>query len=185
MALSATTLLHNLTAIGPQTSPAGAASAWRDAFFAYVRTAQDVSGDPLISGNLPGFYLAILSLFGRNDVSPDDAAKAFGQAFVTYWTGATFSVAIPVAPGTKGTVGAGTQVFMQETSSIAASASPVTLVSQLTDAFATPSGTADDAMGRIAEALHRACTSDVSVLITGIDTTPTGPLPVTNTNKVH
>lgn len=198
MALVRDTLLSGLLAVGEQPTAASAASAWVSAFAAYAQTAQDVSGDPLIAGNLAAFQAQLTSLFtqdtawlaghpnqAKGNVSPSDAAQGLAKAFASFWTGATFAVAIPVAPGTPGTAGAGTQIFMQEASSVVTVVSPAALALQLTQAFSTPTGSAYDALGRIADALHTACTSDVTVLFTGIDTTPITPLPVTNTNTVH
>ncbi|RYF12609.1 MAG: hypothetical protein EOO40_00840, partial [Deltaproteobacteria bacterium] len=144
MALSKDVLLNGLAAVGQQPSAQAAAQAWCRAFATYAQAAQDVSGDPLIAGNLPGFVAQVTSLFtqdgpwlsghpgqAKNNVSPQVAAQTIANAFATYWTGATFGVAIPVAPGTPGTAGAGTQIFLQEVSSVVLLAATAPLVSRL------------------------------------------------------
>ena len=197
MALVQATLKSELLKLFDQDSPtfvgfpatvADAATNFGNAYNTYAATAQDVSGDPLTSSNVAGFISTLASsLPDAASGSPTTTAQAFGSAFVSFWTGATFATAIPPAAGVGGT-----GLFSKEVTSTVTAAVPTALSSLLEPIFATPptaASTADAQADTIAAAFHAATTSGVTVVIAGLDTTPpppagSGPLPITNTGTV-
>lgn len=197
MALVADALYAGLARLQNIADAAQAAAAWTQAYAQYAASATDVSTDPLLTSGEAKFGAVLTSLFtqdaswvgahasqqGRN-VSPDDAAKAFGDAFQGFWLGATFATIIPPAPGSTGTVG-GNMAFAKETSSLVVAVNPANLVRNLAALFAQPTNEPVGRRTQIALSLHSATVNDVSVLITGIDTTVPVPLPITNTNTVY
>jgi hypothetical protein len=163
------------------------ASRWTDAYDTYAINATDVSSDALILANKAGFESALLaSLPAAEAGSAVGAAQAFENAFIAYWTAATFGVlTIPPPPNDPGS---NSGVFSQETTSIVTTIVPGVLLALLTAEFSIIDFASDEEKAAsLADAFHNATTSAVIVLITGIDTTPSpsGPLPITNTNLIQ
>lgn len=188
MALAVETLAQALLQIarGKTGMPATLAEdLWARAYDTYARTAQDVSGDAVLSTNPTGFRAA-LSFAGSR--SAMEIAQQFDTAFIAYWTGAVFSVGIPPPPVPAGcpNVG-GNTIFATEVSSVVVSVAPGIMRAQLLSQLPVIQGEMEVRARAIAQAMHVATTSAVLVLITGTDTTPppTGPLPVTNTCTIR
>ena len=173
-----------------------AAANWAAAFDAYAASAEDASGDTLASANASGFESAIeTGLIGQPEEDPPvpgsstpaEAAAAFGLAATAYWTGATFAVGqlVPTPPPCPN-VGAGTMIFATEVSSAVVAPLSALLVTALLAEFAVISDDADAKADAIANAFDTSTTTEVLVLISGLDTTPppASPLPVTNTCNV-
>lgn len=156
---------------------------WTDAFDAYALNAVDVSGDPVVTVNKAGFQAALAPLFNPDSTSTA-AANAFASAWSAYWTGATFAILIPPPSGVGGN-----GIFGVEISSAVTVVVPANLSSDLKTIFDTidTDQDPDTKAQQIADAFHAATTNDITVLISGLDTTPppTGPLPITNTDKVY
>lgn len=170
------------TFAGYPATKADAITNWGNAYNTYALSAQDVSGDPVVTTNLAGFTSALTS--GLVDVGTvTTAADAFEAAFVAYWTGGTFATAIPgVGTATCPNVG-GNLVFSAEVTSLVSAVTPNILKNLLLTEFAILSSDAATKAASLASAFHTATTTAVFVTIAGTDTTPppTGPLPVTNT----
>jgi hypothetical protein len=160
-----------------------AAVKWAQAYDSYARQAQDASSDLVLSTNLPGL-IAALNFDGSRSAA--ELAQQFETGFVAYWTGAVFSVGIPpppVSPNGCANVG-GNSIFATEIASLVVAVTPGVMLSQLLPELMVvlKDETIESRSNAIAQAMHRATTTAVMVLITGIDTTPppAGPLPVTN-----
>lgn len=165
----------------------GAASNFASAYDVYASQATDASGESVLTVNKPGFSSALTAKLNSPEGSADLASGAFDDAFVAYWTGATFVVGIPPPPVPTPPICpnvGGTGIFSIEASSVVSAVGVGTLKSLLFPIFTTftedGSARADD----IAEALHTATTTAVTVLITGVDTTAPTPVPITNTCTV-
>lgn len=158
-------------------------SNWTNAFDAYALNAVDVSGDIITTVNKAGFQSALAPLFNPNSTSTA-AANAFATAWAAYWTGAIFAVGIPPPSGVGGN-----GIFGIEISSVVTVIVSANLSVELKTIFDKVDTDQDPDIKaqQIADALHAATTNDITVLITGTDTTPppTGPLPITNTDKVY
>lgn len=188
MALDRSKLSTALRAIF--SNPAGVASAsqaeamWAEAYDSYGFDAEDVSGDVVTTVNFGGFLSALD--FGSSGGSSRKAAQDLDRAFVAYWTGAVFAVGslITVPPGECPNVG-GNGTWGSETTSVVTAVAAGVLAGLLEPIFGSPmeGDTAASKADQIAGAFHEATTTAVSVLITGLDTTPgpTGPLAITNT----
>lgn len=163
-----------------------AISNWTNAYDAYAISANDASGDSLLSANKALFEAALLSGMPSDPITGDvtTAATAFESAFTAYWLNATFNITalIPgVAAGTCANVG-GTMLFSSELTSIVTSVIPNILKPALIAELAIPSNDGAAKAASLADILHTATTTAVVVTISGLDTTPppSGPLPITN-----
>jgi hypothetical protein len=168
------------TFAGFPASLVAASQKWADAYQAYASAGVDASGDALTLSFPVKFKDAIAGLSPPQ--TPIQAATAFGTAFTDYWTGGTFAIgALP--PSGVG----GTGIFASEITSVVLAVVPAGLIAQLTAEFAAKSADPAAKIDAIAAALHTATTTGVTVLISGLDTTPPGsggPLPITNTGVV-
>lgn len=155
------------------------AEKWTVAYETYANGAQDVSGDSALSTNRAGFKAELLKLFSNNKQNPTSAVNAYAAAFTQYWTGGTFAV----GKTTTGTGGNG--IFGVEASSSVTVVLSVGLKAALTTIFFSknPSSINFRAI-QLANAFHAATTTEITVLITGIDTTTPTPLPITNTGTI-
>jgi hypothetical protein len=159
---------------------------WTNAYHRYAQGAEDVSGDGVVTVNKPGF----LSTLSFGEQSASDSARNFDAAFVAYWTGAVFAVGklIVTPPVVCPNVG-GNLIWGSETTSIVTVVAAGVLANLLRPIFQSTnsSATAFSKAQEIARAFHEATTTAVTVLITGLDTTPgpTGPLPITNTCTIR
>jgi hypothetical protein len=192
MALNSATLKSELIKIMDSSSPsftgfpatiADAVDSWTNAYDLYASVAQSVSGDVVLTKNATGFKSALLRGL-TTSVTEYAAASAFEQAFVAYWTGATFNITLLPSP-TSGNIG-GNGIFGVVLSSIVSSITANVLKSNLLNAFLVKYPDVDSAVTAISSAFHTATTTAISVLISGLDTTPPlgGPLPITNTNLI-
>jgi hypothetical protein len=160
---------------------------WADAYDQYARQAQDVSSDLLMSSNSRGFRAA-LNFSGVTTAA--GVSAQFEQAFLAYWSGATFGTLIPPPPVPPGcpNIG-GNTIFASEVSSVVTLVTPGVMYANLLTEFSIvqKGESIEGRSAAIARSMHRATTTAVIVLITGIDTTtpPTGPLPITNLCQVH
>jgi hypothetical protein len=166
-------------------STAKAEDQWADAYHSYAKDAVDVSGDKLSVSNSVGFRAALQFDAAKAAASPAVIALQFDLAFVTYWTGAVFSVGTPPSPAAKCPSIGGNTLWSVEATSVVVAALPAILLGLLTPIVADHSEgvTTAEKASRYADAFHTATTTAVLVLIAGLDLTPppAGPLPVTNT----
>ena len=103
---------------GFPSSKNAAKEAWTQAYATYAASAEDTSGDSVVSANSADFKS---NLAFEQDNTSADAAKEFDDAFVAYWTGATFAVgALPPPSGDCANVG-GNGTFGVETTSVVTS----------------------------------------------------------------
>lgn len=188
MALDVNLLKNEILKLIDETNPAFAGfpvdrslaiTNWGNAYNTYASMATDVSGDSVIVANLPGFTGALTANLPPAAVGiPAQAANAFDLAFVAYWMSATFSIlSLPL-----GGVG-GNGIFGVKLTSTVIAVAPGVLGADLTNQFSIISADVNERALSIATAFHTATISAVTVLITGLDTTPPpgGPLPITNT----
>lgn len=160
-------------------SPADFASKMSAAYDLAGGAVIDESMDAVASKNPAGFESAIAAIPSPSGTAAA-AATQFGLAQVGYWAGAVFAIGtLPL--GTNCPNVGGNTIFASEISSAVIAALGVSLTAALTTEFGTlGSGSKVQA---IADALESSVQSEITVLITGLDTTPpaAGPLPVTNT----
>lgn len=159
-----------------------AAANWTAAYDVYSRDAADVSGDSVLTVNPAGFEGAVRSGL-VSSVTPVQAATAFGNAFLSYWTGGVFAVgSLPATPTVPCPSLGGNLIWGTEVSSLVTAVVPAGLISLLTTEFAVNTADPDAKATALANAFHTSTTTGITVLITGLDTTPTpgGPLPITN-----
>lgn len=154
------------------------ASNWSTAYNQYARLGVDAGGNPLAA---PGAQkAAFASAFTLpNGTTAAAAASIIAQAFVAYWTAAAFTPATPPSSGTGGT-----GVFSAIVSSVVAAVVPTTLIANLSTELTSVSTSGAVKASNIAGILHSATTANVTVLITGIDTTVPTPVPILNTGNV-
>jgi len=159
----------------------------RDAYDTYASDAEDYSGDSVASKSPSGFRSALNAMLSTWTAA--DAAAAMAAAFVAYWTGGSFAVGSLIS-GTGSppcaNQGSGTKIFAVENTSAVIAAVGTSLQAALLSEFNNLSTDGAAKALAIAQCFHNATTADVTVLISGLDTTPppTGPLPVTNTCTV-
>jgi hypothetical protein len=192
MALSVATLTAELRKImdpayegfSYPTSRAAAISRWTSAYDTYAQEAVDASGDEVSAANAAGFSAAITS--GWIDAwTYEEAASAFRDAFIAYWTGATFAVGSLI--GGTGTVGCqnqgtGNRIFGVEYTSVVSNVNDAALYAALLNELSILRVDGAVKAQAIAEIFHAATISGVLVQISGLDTTPPpiNPQPVTN-----
>lgn len=167
---------------GYPASAAAAAASWATAYDTYARDAVDASGDAVVTVNKPGFQSALTTALLAS-TTPQAAAAGFANAFTAYWTGAVFAVGLlPPPAGPCANVG-GNGIFGAEVSSVVTVVNAAALQSALATEFQTLSGNGNTKAQALAAIFHSATTTGVTVLISGLDTTPpgSGPLPITNT----
>jgi hypothetical protein len=150
------------------------------AYDLYALAATDASGDSVATTSVANFKTPLLILAPGSSAA--DAAQAFDDAFVAYWTGGVFAVGTPPTPAAPCPSIGGNMLWSVEISSIVQLATPNILKGLLLPEFAVLSADPDAKATAIANAFHTATTTAVMVLITGLDTTPppAGPLPITN-----
>jgi hypothetical protein len=165
----------------PPTKPDAAAN-WSDAYDLFASDAEDVSTDPVTVKNPSLFESTLAAALPGPDGTAVDAAQAFDDAFVQYWTGGVFAVGTPPPSGVGGT-----GVFSVELTSVVTVVAPNVLKGLLVPIFESLSSDPDQKAEDIAAAFETATKTAVTVLISGLDTTPppSGPLPITNTDFVY
>lgn len=156
---------------------------WASIYDSYARGAEDTSGDSVLTVNAPGFRSALS--FNTN-LTAEGFAAQIEAGFITYWTGAIFSVGqLVVGTGVPCPNVGGNSIFGVEITSLVVTTVPNVMFGNLVPVLRsfTRTTTAAQKAQEIAQAMHQATTSAIFVLITGTDTTPspTGPLPITNT----
>ncbi len=194
MALSLTTLANELlklfdvnstSFVGWPTTVAQVATNWANAYDTYAKQAVDASGDSVAIANAASFKSTLqanLPTYATGTAAL--AAQAFDLAFISYWTGATFVLGKLPTSGSPCLNLGGTTIFSAEISSAVSVVTPGELSAALLTRFTDKAVyTAQQKANSIAQALHIATTTAVTVLITGIDTTPppAGPIPILNT----
>jgi len=173
---------NDSTFIGFPTDIATAATNWASAYHTYAKSAQDVSGDFLETSN-PTEFENVLAAGFSDQLTIEQAADLFEQAFTVYWVGAIFEVGL-LPPNGVG----GNGIFGVETTSIVDTITPNILKNLLLTEFAILSSDADTKSEALANIFHEATTTAIFVLITGTDTTPPasgGPLPIINIDVIN
>lgn len=175
--------------VGDPADGAAAATNWANAFDAYAINAEDISGDAVATVFKPLFETTLAAALNVPPASGSaaSAAAGFGAAHIAYWTSGIFAVGTPPPPVPPGcpNVG-GNTIFGIEATSVVLAALAAALIPALTTEFGNLTDDVDAKADALANALHTACTTEVTVLISGTDTTPppAGPLPITNTCTV-
>ena len=159
-------LLDLLTSPSYPVTLVEAALNWANVYSSYAASAADISGNQLILGNTPLFASTLASQLPADPLqgTPANAAQAFETAFIAFWMGAQFGVAIP-APGFASTINSTVTIV-----------APGVLSALLLPALAGINSSAEDSADAWATAFHTATTTAVTILVTGI--TPTG-VPIT------
>lgn len=187
MSLNAARLQQALAAwfAAPQAirSQAQAEAKFARVYHDYAREGEDVSGERATT-LVPAKFQSQLRFAASRTV--EQFARQLDAAFVSYWTGAVFAVGVippPVPPCPN--VG-GTGVFSTEASSVVTVVAAGALFAALLPVLRRKSDTVASQARAFATAMDTVTKSAVTVLITGVDTTPapTGPLPITNTCTV-
>jgi hypothetical protein len=152
-----------------------------NAYNQYALAATDASTEAVAVTNIALFKTSLLGLTPGSTFA--DAAQAFDDAFVAYWTAGAFTFGIPPLPAAPGVTVGLTPPWTVEASSVVSLVTPNVLKGLLLPEFTILSGDADAKATAIANAFHTATTTAVTVLISGFDSTPfpAGPLPMTNT----
>ena len=155
---------------------------WAAAYHTYASSVEDISGDQAVNLSKDRFRAPLNFMSPRTAA---DFARMIDAAFVSYWTGVTFGIT-SIVPGLGvpcPNIGAGTMLFLSETTSLVVSVAPGVMAGALLPVLLTRGGSFHTQADLIARTMHGVTKSAVTVLITGLDTTPipTGPLPVTNT----
>jgi len=192
--------------LDPETSGLGfpknkvqVADRWANAYDIYAKDAEDLSGDKLIdTGNKAKFRIATLAALPSVSLSANteeidtsvQMANALAKGFVAYWTKATFGIGklVPgIGTGECPNAG-GNKIFGIELISIVSVVENQILLSGkgsengLKAEFKVLSGNNIQAKAQaFATAFHNATIAEVKVLISGTDTTVSGPLPISNT----
>ena len=178
--------------VGFPASAAIAAGNFATAYDRYVNNtsgfgasqAADTSGDAVVSTNKAGFESALG--FAQPGTAAGTAAE-FGAALVAFWSGAAFGIGSIgcLADGDCACANVGgTGLFSVKASSVVTAIDSASLISALTAELGAASLDGAAKAAAIAADLHAATVSDVTVLITGLDTTAPTPLPITNTCQV-
>lgn len=172
--------------VGWPADAAAAAANWAAAFDTFAVDAEDASGDALVAGNAAGFESAVAAGFAA--LTAAGAAAGYGLGAIAYWTAAAFAVGTLLDPLTEpcASVGTGTGIWGIEATSVVTVPLSTALVAALTDEFGVLSEDPDAKAEALADAFFDSTTSEITVLISGTDTTPppAGPLPITNTCTV-
>jgi hypothetical protein len=156
------------------------AEKWTNAYDVYAQATEDASGDSPSSVNRDAFKGHLETLFSNIDGSISDAVLAYGSAFLDYWTSAAFVVGKPPPDGVGGN-----GIFGVEQKSDVIIVTNVGLMADLTTIFGdNDPGSVDERAEELADAFHKATTTEITVLIMGLDTSTPSPLPITNTNTV-
>ena len=156
---------------------------WGNAYHAYASQATDVSGDALVTANLPLFISTLQASLPAAAVGTAAlAANAFDLAFIAYWTAAIFAIGAPPTPAAVCPSIGGTMLWSLEITSLVTAVVPAVLKGLLLPEFAIVdvATTAQEKADSLAQAFHTATTTAIMVLITGLDTTVPIPLPITN-----
>jgi hypothetical protein len=154
---------------------------WSNAYDTYGSDAVDYSGDAVASKNPTGFRSALAAAFSYTWTA-GEAANAFRDAWIAYWTGGVFSIGtVPPPTGACANAG-GNGIFSTELSSIVTLINGAPLRAALLAIFQDLGIDGADKADEIAAAFHAATTTNIQVTISGLDTTPppTGPLPIVN-----
>ena len=170
--------------VGYPADVATAAANWKTAYDTYALDAADVSGDSVSLVNAALFESTLIAQLPPGDPggTAAAAAAAYDLAFVQYWTGGVFAIGIPPPSGIGGN-----GIFGVELSSVVSVVAPSVLQGLLVAVFGNATMDIDAKASELADAFHTATTTAITVLITGLDTTPppAGPLPITNTDLVY
>ena len=161
-----------------------AREAWADIYDTYAQNAEDVSGDAVTVTNRAGFKAALVFTSSTDPSAAGVVASEFANAFLAYWTGGVFAVGTPPSPGAVCTSVGGNLVWGVEASSLVTVVNPAILQASLTTEFGKNTVDGKVKSEDLAAIFHAATTGDISVLITGLDTTAPTPLPITNTCTV-
>ena len=195
MTLAQTTLKTEFLKLTDPTDPlfagfpltkALAALNWCNAYNTYTLSAVDVSNDALVGANLALMKTTLTAQLP--DPTPAatmlQAANAFDAAFVSYWTGATFGILIPILPlpfiPRCPNIGLGNNIWGAEATSSVTTVTPGVLSGLLVAEFAVMSSDVQPTAAALATAFHTATLSAVFVTIVGVDTTIPTPLPISN-----
>ncbi len=161
---------------------ADAASKWATAFDNYGQSVQNVNGDAALSGpNRAGFESAL----SFATLTEAESASEFGSAWSAYWTGLSFTPGVPSAINASvecPNVG-GNLIFGIIASSLVTVVNSVPLIATLTGIFAEKSIEPAAKATALADALHNASISNVTVLTSGTDTSGP-PVAITNTCRL-
>ncbi|MCG8433498.1 MAG: hypothetical protein MJA83_05660 [Gammaproteobacteria bacterium] len=166
------------------------ASKMSAAYDAAGGASEDTSTDAVLTKNPTGMETALQSVVSGNTAA--QGASAFGTGFSSYWTGATFAIGTVPTGATPCTGGSpacpnvgGNTIFASEITSVVTAVVPAPIIAALTTEFGIiEENDADAKIDAIADHLEAATQADVTVLISGLDTTPPpsgGPMPITNT----
>lgn len=175
---------ENPNFVGWPTTSVDAINNFANAYHTYASQATDISGDSIVIVNLPGFVASITSSIPPANPGGTLAnyASVMATAFTTYWTGGMFAIGMlpPFGIG-------GTGIFSTEITSLVTVINPAILSTGILAQLNQQFDSADDAADAVADVWHTATTTGITVLITGLDTTPppTGPLPIINTDLVY
>jgi len=172
--------------VGWPADPATATSNFATAYNTYAIQATDISGDMLVTANLPGFITAITSAMPPPVPGGTLAnyATTMGLALTAYWTGAIFAILIPPPPGIP--VPPNNGIFSIEATSLVTIVNAAILQNAILAQLNQQFDSADDAADAVADVWHTATTTAITVVIAGLDSTPPpiGPWPIINTNLV-
>jgi len=149
----------------------------------YALDAEDVSGESPTNLDQWKFERPLLLETCR---TAQQFAQRVDDAFVAYWTGTIFPIAVvPPASPPCPNVG-GTGEFSVENTSGVTDVAVREMYSAIVDVLKRKDATAEEGARRLADAMDRVTKHAVTVTITGQDTTPspTGPLYITNTCTV-
>ena len=152
----------------------------------YASDAVDYSGDAVATKN-PGAFRSTLDSELWDTWTAAEAADAFRDAWIAYWTGGTFAVgALPPPTGVCANVG-GDSIFSVEFTSVITIINAAPLRAALYAEFRNLGTNGYTKAVAIANAFHAATTNNLTVRIDGLDTTPppVGPLPIYNVCGVH
>lgn len=175
--------------VGFPSTPAQAAANWTDAYHTYAADAEDFSGDSPLSVLPAAFEAVLASEWASYNGSFALGAESLANAWAAYWTGGTFAIGGLISGTGSGgcaNVGSGNKIFGTEISSVVTVVNPSPLESALLSILTDVDVDVDSRAEDLAGAFHSATINNITVLISGIDTTPPpmGPQPVTNTCQV-
>lgn len=156
---------------------------WSSAYDAYASSAEDLSGDSVLT-KFPAKFLNSLTFAepGTNET----AALEFSTAWARYWTGGAFAIGKLVAGlgSPCPNVGLGTKLFAMEATSLVTVVNAFPLLAALVTEFSTVTESNKTRAENLAKIFHTATTTQISVVITGVDATTPTPLAVVNTYTV-
>ena len=164
-----------------------AREAWTNIYDTYALFAEDMSGDSLTASSRSGFKDELILEASLDEFVPvaspaaDLIAEEFAKAFVAYWEDAAFAILTTPDPDADCVSDGGNLVWASETTSVVSVVNSNPLEIALAAEFRNISTDGAAKAEAFATIFHKATTEDVTVLITGVDTTSPTPLPITNT----